>query len=334
MENIRNTAQIKQNNMNSVRESLFSGETLTKKDISERTGLSLATCTVILGELIGKKQVLELEFAEPKGGRPARRFCLNPDWGHILCIYTDNNFEERGVSCRVYDMSGNILHDTDKEVSSIGAGSFRTIISEMISVFPKIRMIGLGIAGICGDNDVVEACDHHELIGLNLKKILEDEFGVSVFVANDMYFTSYGFYLKEPKNKPFSVSVSLWPENHCAGAGSVVDGHILLGSTRFAGEIANLPYDLSYEEQLERLMNKHDILPMVGMYLTCTVVMINPDVVYITGKSAGELDMESLKTWCKKYIPENHLPEIRIQTDIRDEYMTGIFGLSRMKMDF
>ena len=334
MDNAKNTAQIKQSNIRLIRGSLLKGKSLTKKEISDNTGLSLATCTVILAELIETNQVTELELAAPNGGRPARRFSINPDFAHILCLYTDNNAPVPGIRSRVYDIKGTILYEEFKEAAVIAAGNIRSVIGDILLHFPKIKMIGLGIAGITDDNDIIEVSDFTELIGVNLKGLIENEFGVKTIVENDLYFTSYGFYFLSGRIKPFSLSVSIWPEKRCAGAGSIVDGHILLGSTRFAGEISNLPYPVSKEQQREMLRNNEDITMFVATYLVCNITIINPDVMYITGRSCKMLSISKLKEICSAFIPERHLPEFYLQMDISEEYMTGIFELTKEKLDF
>lgn len=335
MDNAKNTAQIKQSNIGLIRDSLFTGRSLTKKQISEITGLSLATCTALLSELIDLEQVIELEFAAPKGGRPARRFSINPDFAHVLCLYTDNNSPVPGIKIRVNDLKGNVLDEYFIPTpGGVAAGGIRSAISDALSMYHRVKIIGLGISGIADDDDVVETSEFKELIGIQLKTILENEFGIEVFVGNDMYFTSYGFYLMSKRKKPFSLSVSLWPENRLSGAGSVVDGHILLGSSRFAGEISNLPYRVSKDMLRSMTGNKSQLTLLVGTYLTSAISLLDPDVIYLTGRSVNLLSKNDLIKWCLQYIPENHLPDIIIQPDIYEEYMKGIFEITRSKIHF
>lgn len=88
-------AALKQNNLAALRSALYHTDFATKKELAEQCRLSLAACTALLGEMIDDGQVLELAFAASNGGRPARRFSINPNYAHILCLYTDNNDVER-----------------------------------------------------------------------------------------------------------------------------------------------------------------------------------------------------------------------------------------------
>ena len=105
-------AALKQNNLAALRSALYHTDFATKKELAEQCRLSLAACTALLGEMIDDGQVLELAFAASNGGRPARRFSINPNYAHILCLYTANNDVERsGIALRVCDLKGNSLQE-------------------------------------------------------------------------------------------------------------------------------------------------------------------------------------------------------------------------------
>lgn len=335
-EGIRNTAQIKQYNIDLIRKYLARGIICTKKEISENTGLSLATCSVLLSEMIEKDQVSELEFAAPKGGRPARKLCLNADYQHIMCLYMENNAPVPGIKMRVFDLTGHVLHERFlvSPGGGIAAGTVRTLVSDTLSAFPKIKTLSIGIPGYCNKQNVVEHCDFEGLVGVDLKSLIEKEFGISVIIGNDMYFTSYGFYVMSDHPKPFSLTVSLWPDNKLAGAGSVIDGKALLGSTRFAGEIGNLPYAGNYASQREMIQTQNDITPFVGTYLVSNIAILDPDIIYVTGNATRNINHDRLRSFCLNYIPENHIPEIHFQNDIEEEYMRGLFEIACEQIRF
>ena len=68
------TAQIKRINTNLIRRTMLAGNAWTKDMLAAQTGLSTATCRKILMEMLESCEVTELSPADPKGGRPARRF--------------------------------------------------------------------------------------------------------------------------------------------------------------------------------------------------------------------------------------------------------------------
>lgn len=331
-------ASLKQNNIAAIRAVLYHADFATKKEIAEQCGLSLAACTSLLGEMIADGQVLELAFAAPNGGRPARRFSLNPDQAHVLCLYTDNNtYESTGLALRVYDLKGKMLSEKFCPLSEIQPDDLISLVTEMTAKDPLIRTVGLGIAGVIDHTGMIESSSFRSLDGFNPKSVLEQKLGISVLTENDMYFTSYGFYTRNYHGKPYSLSVLYWPSHKCAGAGTVVDGHIVVGSTKFAGEIVSLPFpnaSLSKEESITRMVRGEDTVPLMGTAATCTIALINPDIIYITGSATLNVRESDIIHYCRQTIPENHLPQFKLQADIHEEYMTGIFELARQKLKF
>lgn len=152
-----------------------------------------------------------------------------------------------------------------------------------------------------------------------------------------MFFTSYGFYTRNFTGRPYSLSVLYWPSHKCAGAGTVVNGQVIVGSTKYAGELVSLPFpsaSLSKDESLARMIRGEETVPLMGTAATCTIALINPDIIYLTGTATLNIRERDIIDYCKQTIPENHLPEFRIQADIHEEYMTGIFETARRKLRF
>ena len=243
MGEIGSNASVKQNNIAAIRDALYRVDFATKKEIAARCGLSLAACTALLAEMIADGQVLELAFAAPNGGRPARRFALNPDYAHILCLYTDNNATDgAGIALRICDLAGRVRTEKFCPLSDIQPDDLVALVSETAARDPLIRAVGIGIAGITDHDGRITGGSFHALNGFNPKAVLEEKLGVTVLTENDMYFTSYGFYTRNYAGRPYSLSVLYWPSHKCAGAGTVVNGHVIVGSTKYAGELVSLPF--------------------------------------------------------------------------------------------
>lgn len=314
-------AALKQNNLAALRSALYHTDFATKKELAEQCRLSLAACTALLGEMIDDGQVLELAFAASNGGRPARRFSINPNYAHILCLYTANNDVERsGIALRVCDLKGN-----------------RLFITQMVQADPLIRAVGIGISGVTDREGAIESLAFPALNGFNPKKVLEEQLGITVITENDMHFTSYGFYVRNPCDHPYSLSVLYWPSHRSAGAGTVVDGHIIVGSTKYAGELISLPLINSTATKVEtvsRMIHGENIVPLMQTAAVCTIALLNPDILFLTGSATLNVREKDIIDYCKQSIPENHMPVFRMQADIHEEYMTGIFSLTRQALKF
>ena len=212
-------AALKQNNLAALRSALYHTDFATKKELAEQCRLSLAACTALLGEMIDDGQVLELAFAASNGGRPARRFSINPNYAHILCLYTANNDVERsGIALRVCDLKGNSLQEKFCPLDDILPEDLTLFITQMVQADPLIRAVGIGISGVTDREGAIESLAFPALNGFNPKKVLEEQLGITVITENDMHFTSYGFYVRPPV-LPFRSLLAEPPQRRCGHRG-------------------------------------------------------------------------------------------------------------------
>ena len=210
-------------------------------------------------------------------------------------------------------------------------------ITQMVQADPLIRAVGIGISGVTDREGAIESLAFPALNGFNPKKVLEEQLGITVITENDMHFTSYGFYVRNPCDHPYSLSVLYWPSHRSAGAGTVVDGHIIVGSTKYAGELISLPLINSTATKVEtvsRMIHGENIVPLMQTAAVCTIALLNPDILFLTGSATLNVREKDIIDYCKQSIPENHMPVFRMQADIHEEYMTGIFSLTRQALKF
>ena len=187
-------AALKQNNLAALRSALYHTDFATKKELAEQCRLSLAACTALLGEMIDDGQVLELAFAASNGGRPARRFSINPNYAHILCLYTDNNDAERsGIALRVCDLKGNSLQEKFCPLDDILPEDLTLFITQMVQADPLIRAVGIGISGVTDREGAIESLAFPALNGFNPKKVLEEQLGITVITENCSKNGTYRF---------------------------------------------------------------------------------------------------------------------------------------------
>ena len=143
--------------------------------------------------------------------------------------------------------------------------------------------------------------------------------------------------VRNPCDHPYSLSVLYWPSHRSAGAGTVVDGHIIVGSTKYAGELISLPLINSTATKVEtvsRMIHGENIVPLMQTAAVCTIALLNPDILFLTGSATLNVREKDIIDYCKQSIPENHMPVFRMQADIHEEYMTGIFSLTRQALKF
>lgn len=188
-------------------------------------------------------QVLELAFAASNGGRPARRFSINPNYAHILCLYTDNNDAERsGIALRVCDLKGNSLQEKFCPLDDILPEDLTLFITQMVQADPLIRAVGIGISGVTDREGAIESLAFPTLNGFNPKKVLEEQLGITVITEKRHALHVLRLLRAQPLRPPVLPFRSLLaepPQRRCGHRGG--SGHIIVGSTKYAGELISLP---------------------------------------------------------------------------------------------
>lgn len=316
-----------------LRALLYREGAVTKKQYAAHSGLSLAACAELLSETVCTGLAEEITLPAPSGGRPRHAFRLVPDYAHILCLYTDNrNVLNMGLSLRVYDLAGKVLQDKFCPLPEILPDDLTALVREMTERDPLICAAGIGLAGVTAPDGTIEYNSFHTLDGFNPTRAISDSLGLSVVCDNDMFFAAHGFYLKNDIGRPHALCVSYWPNGRCAGMGTVINGEVVVGSTKFAGEIVNLPYPSApggREDALSHMLRGEDTLEMMGTVAVCAITLINPDVLVISGAAARGVAPEDILAYCRRGIPEKHLPAVYVTEDFHEEYMLGLFARAR-----
>lgn len=318
-----NTVQIKKMNIELVKNALKSQGIATKASIAGLTKLSVATCGTILNDLLAIGEVIELEPDESNGGRPAKQYKYNANFGCIICLLVRTEGGKHSISYSIVNLLGETMSETTVEVSRIDRDIIDQMIEEIINGNQNVQAIGVGIPGVVHQG-VIGVCDVPELAGQPLGPYLEEKFGIPITIENDMNMTVYGFYHLQNFDEDKSFAVVTFPMNHFPGAGFIVNGRIISGNTTFSGEVSFLPFGISREEQLRQLHTEDGFIRLAAMTLSSIIAIINPVTIAITGELPRESQLEDLYKECIKDIPEEHMPQLMIRNNTRQEYMTGL----------
>lgn len=318
-----NTIQMKRMNIELVKNTLKAQGVATKASIADLTKLSVATCGTILNELLAIGEVIELEPDESNGGRPAKQYKYNANYGCIICLFVRTEGGVHSISYNIVNLLGEITGETMLKLPHIDRDVIDQMIEKLISDNENVQAIGIGIPGVvhCG---VIGVCDVPDLAGQPLGSYLEEKYELPITIENDMNMTVYGFYHLQNFEEDKTFAVVTFPKNHFPGAGFIVDGRILSGNTTFGGEVSFLPFGISREEQLRQLHTEEGFIRLAVMTLTSIIAIINPVTIAITGELPRETQLEDLYMGCLKQIPEEHIPKLIIQNNTRQEYVTGL----------
>lgn len=322
-----NTMRVKKMNQDIVRQALKTIKQGTKSIVAQTTGLSVATCGTILNELLNTGELLELGMEDSGGGRPARLYQYNENYSYIACIIIRADVKTHSLSYKVANLAGKIIKEGDKETDRMQPDMIYRWVDQLIDEFPQIRAVGIGVPGAVNQG-IINTSDILELINVPIEASIRDKHGVEVIMDNDMNLTVYGYYQKQGYDEEKSVAVMTFIEGCFPGAGMMVDGHIHRGSTRFAGEIAFLPFGLSHEEQFRQLHDRTTFHSLAGRAVSSLIAVMNPETIALTGNLVKTTDVDLIRQECLKYIPEMHMPQLTQLKYPEEDYMYGLIQMT------
>lgn len=335
MKQISNVNQVKNHNVALIKNTLKSIESGTKNTVSQLTGLSVATCNTILNELALTGEIIETASPAPTIGRPPKSYRFNESFAYVLCLFT---FEEGEftLNSAVTDLLGTIITDDTKSYPKITTKVILEYIAEKIEEEPRIKYISLGISGFYYNNKVQQS-GIVDINGVDLKSVIENEFGLPCTIENDTNAMAFGVYsyadrLAECREETKNIALLAYFKGRAPGCGIIIDGRIHLGNTRFSGEVSNLIFKTIPKSEDHEGFVYEDAYPfpadkVLESAYTCVVALtctVNPDTVVFTGEAMDDDMLIDIRKETEKYIPREHIPHLVYGSDVRKYYFWGL----------
>lgn len=217
---------------------------ISRNQLASDLGLESSTITLITRYLMEAHIIEEVGIGDSTGGRRPIFLDLNPNYGASIGVYVESVCAHLGL----VDLKGRLLR-RERVSFSRGSGS-EDVISAMRKSIDKlakgVNLLGIGI-GISGFTDSQnEMLFYSPILGwrnVNLSRPLEREYGVPVFVENDIntFVLAELWYGAGNRFRNF-ICVTI---GEGIGAGIVIDGRLYEGATGGAGEVGHMCIDLN-----------------------------------------------------------------------------------------
>lgn len=158
---------LKRSNRSHLLNLLYFNEPSTRLDLSRMSGLSPATVTKIVGELIAERIVLETGLEDSKGGRPRTTLRINARYRYIFGV----DVGETHIYVELFDTKLNRIDDIKTALNSA------EIMPEDVTRIIADGVKALQSAHNVADSDVMG-------VGVGMPGIVDRAGGVSVFAPN------------------------------------------------------------------------------------------------------------------------------------------------------
>lgn len=315
--NISNTKNLRQINRDKVMDIFMEQETCTKNQLALATGLSLATITNILKELLASNEVLKDGELESTGGRKSVVYSLNSDYSRMLTISVNKEYRRVHLIYRVYNLADEIVFSDEVIKKEVKVNDIYDIINIVLAKFDNIKVIGISMPGIINDGRVTST-GLTNFNDIDLYSLLTNKYSQVIILGNDVNTAVIGFYLAEKNYE--NVCLLFQPGEGYGGVGTVINGQLVTGKTNCAGEIQYLP--LSQDDQLKLLQSPHGTIELLSKIVICLTAIVNPEIVAISCTNlerASDLD-ETLK----QMVPAKYLPKIKKVTNLSKYILIGL----------
>ena len=226
----------------------FAGKGVARTDIAQELGLTRASVTMIISDLIESGLILEVESRSTRSGRPPVVLDINPKCGLVAAI----DMGATHIRVAVGDFSAQILEefeqpfriaDGPEHCLEEGDRALRFVLEKRGLQISDLSAIGLSVPGpVITDTGMVMAPPI--MPGWDrfpIRTTLEERWNVPLALNNDANFGAVGEWVfgagRGEKNIAFiKVGSGI-------GAGLIINRQVFAGTTGSAGEIGHLTID-------------------------------------------------------------------------------------------
>ena len=270
-----------------------------KKEIAQKTNVSIMTTGTILNDFLSKGIIVENELIYVEKGRPTHQYKLNPDYYHECMMYVKKNDCCSIIYC-LKNSLGELIDSKKIKKKELVGEDIVNCLNKIIEEDKYLQYISLGLLAIISNNQVIESDID------SLKEIL---------LMNDIKCIAYGYNQMHHQNVCFLT----FPKDSGPDCSMILDNQLIDGNNGIAGEIAYLPlFDFLKKREFDNSLE--NIIQVVAT----TIVMYNPHLLILTGEDIKEDDLEAIQKGDLNYVPIRFMLSLKYQENCEDYYFQGL----------
>ncbi len=225
-------------NNNIVLETVIEQGPISRAELSKTLGLTKATISSIVKDLLDQNLIVEIGSASSDVGRRPILLDFNQNAGYSICI--DLGVEI--VSIMLTDLKGKKIAKKQVSVCEVNKNNVLNILIPLIDDMightnpSKYGVIGITIAihGVVYENNIIFT-PYYDLKGFNLAHMLEQHYDVPVYLLNEANLSALG-------EKTFAINVENMANINIhwgIGLGLVINNKLYEGYSGFSGEFGH-----------------------------------------------------------------------------------------------
>ncbi|WP_176541064.1 MULTISPECIES: ROK family protein [unclassified Bacillus (in: firmicutes)] len=315
-----------------IRTTLLELGSATKLDLSHTLEISLPTISKFLAQMEKDGEIILVGLDDSSGGRRAKRYTYNPEYVLGLAIF----LEKTETNYTIFNCVGEVKEQGKAPSVLIddGLNLLTECIESLMTKYPKIGSMAIGVPGSVDNGRIFYIPGYEQFQNFDLKGYYEEHFSLPVVVENDMNAAVLGYHNTRGIKDKQSL-IYLYSGQNGPGAGIMINGDVVRGSTFFSGEVSFVPQynDRNFRQALEngsgpkkiRISEDYEI-DAFSRLVASFVAIINPHTIIFCKDDIEKVVLDKIAICSSKYIPSEHLPELTI-SDWEQDYLYGLQSL-------
>lgn len=303
----------------------------TKAELSQKLALSFPTVSKSLDSMKLAGEIHSLGLDLSSGGRRAERYAYNPEYRLGLALLLRRN---ETYYCLINSFGETIAQERTPGIINGGYEEIVPYIAALITGHPDIGSIAVGVpAPVSNGGNIIYLTGNEPFYEFDLKTYLEAHFSIPVTVENDMNAAVLGYQGEESGRREANPSlVYLHFGQLGPGAGVMINGDVVRGSTFFSGEVSFVPqYELrNFGQSLDVDSRTGDRVGLsdlgvdaVGRLVATFVAILNPHTIIFCEDDLTAPVLDRILERSARYVPAKHLPVLTI-SDWKRDYINGL----------
>ncbi|MDF2927562.1 MAG: hypothetical protein K0R57_6476 [Paenibacillaceae bacterium] len=234
---------VKKINKSIVLELLQKQSPISRASMAKLTGLTKATVSTLVAELMEENLLDEIGMGESSGGRKPVMLVFRQEAGYAIGVDLGVNY----IHAVLTDLKGELVHEKRQSLKGIleadqVLAELKACLRQLIELAPAspygIVGIGVGVPGITDNKGTVLFAPNLGWRDVPLKRLLEEEFGMPVTIDNEANAGAVGekeFGAGRDAANLIYISIGVG-----IGTGIIMNNELYRGASGYSGEMGHI----------------------------------------------------------------------------------------------